>query len=130
MKSVVICASNKFAKEARAFAKGLEKLGAEVLIPPFYRASGGDLEALSASDRRVVAAGLVHDHFHKIRQADVVFIFNKDGYAGNSTNIEIGYAAALNKPIYAFSNKDSDPGRAILFQGVAKKPKELVEKLK
>jgi len=129
MKSIVICSSNKFAKEARAFAKKLEKPGVRVLLPHFYRASGGDMERLPEFDRKFLAMGLVRDHFHKIDLADAVFIFNKGGYAGNSTSVEIGYASALNKSLYALA-EDKDLSRAILFEGITRTPKELVQKLK
>jgi nucleoside 2-deoxyribosyltransferase len=130
MKSVVICGSNKFAKEARAFGKALEKLGVEVFMPHFYRASGGKWDELKDFDKPFVALGLTHDHFYKIRLADAVFIYNKDGYSGNSTTLEIGYAVACDKPIYAFSEKDEEICRSVLFRGVVTTPKDLVRLLK
>ena len=58
--------------------------------------------------------------------ADVVFVFNQDGYAGNSTTLEIGYAVALGKPIYAFS-KDPELCRRVLFNHLL--PSELATKI-
>lgn len=130
MKSVVICGSGKFAKEARAFGKALEKLGVEVLMPHYYGASGGDWKGLKDFDKPFVALGLTHDHFYKIRMTDVVFIYNKDGYAGNSTTLEIGYAVGRDKPIYALSDKDEEICRLVLFRGVIKTPKDLARLLK
>ena len=130
MKSVVICGSSRFAEEARSFAKELEKLGASVSVPHFYRSSGGDWSRIHEFDKKFVAMGLVYEHFKKIRLADVVFVFNKDGYSGVSTTIEIGCACALNKPIYALSDKDTELCRSILFCGIAEKPEDLIEKLK
>ncbi len=130
MKSVVICSSSRFSKEARAFAKGLEKLGVTVYLAHYYRSSGGDWSKISDFDKPFVALGLTLDHFYKIRMADVVLVFNKDGYAGNSTSMEIGYAVALDKPIYAVSAKDDDMCRAVLFRGIVKTPRELVKFLK
>lgn len=129
MKSVVICGSGKFAKEARAFGVKLEKLGVPVLMPHFYSASGF-WNDLRDSDKPFVALGLTHDHFYKIRKADVVFIYNKDGYAGNSTTLEMGYAVACDKPIYALSDKDEEMCRHILFQKVVKTPAALAKLLK
>ena len=128
MRSVTICGSSKFAEEARTFAKKLKELGVIVFEPHFYRASGGDWSKISKFDEKFVALGLTHDHFYKIRMADVVFVYNKDGYIGVSTNLEIGYAAALNKPIYAFSDKDPEICRRVLFSGVVNTPEELVER--
>lgn len=130
MKSIVICSSNRFAKEAREFGKKLEKLGIVVFMPHFYQASGGDWSRIHEFDKRFVAMGLTQDHFKKVRMADAVFVYNKDGYAGVSTSMEIGYAAALNKPIYALSDKDPEICRLSLFQGIIKKPQELLNKLK
>jgi nucleoside 2-deoxyribosyltransferase len=73
--------------------------------------------------------GLTHDHFYKIRMADVCFIYNKDGYSGYSVSMEIGFAVALGKTIYALSDKDPDTSRKVLFSAVCKTPEELVEKL-
>lgn len=51
--------------------------------------------------------------------ADVVFVFNKDGYAGNSTTLEIGYSVALGKPIYALKFKLESTSLAIFEKEAA-----------
>lgn len=130
MKSVVICSSARFAKEVREFAQKLRDLGVVVYQPHLYRASGGNWEAIADFDKKFVALGLTHDHFQKIRMADVVFVYNQDGYVGNSTTLEIGYAKALDKPIYALINKDEEICRYILFSGFTSTPEELVKYLK
>lgn len=61
--------------------------------------------------------------------ADVVFIFNKGGYSGNSTTLEIGYAAASGKPLYAYSDQDEEICRHILFRKFTTDPKDLVKEL-
>jgi hypothetical protein len=129
MKSVVICSSSRFAIEARDFSRVLEKMGIVVFAPHFYRDSGGDWSAIGEFDKRFVALGLTHDHFYKICMADVVYIFNKDGYSGTSTTLEISYAVALNKPIYAFSDADEEICRRVLFSGIVATPEELMAKL-
>ncbi len=129
MKSVTICASNRFAVEADAFATGLRKLGVSVFTAHFYTHNYGDLEKVKGHDRRFIAMGLTQDHFHKIRKADAVFIFNKGGYAGYSVSMEIGFAVALNKRIYALTN-DPETCRDVLFDGYAKTPAALVKLLK
>lgn len=130
MKTVVICGSNKFAKEALKFADGLEKAGVVVLKPHFYSATVGDFEGVRDVDKRFVAMGLTHDHFYKIQMADVVFVFNKNGYIGNSVTLEIGYAVALSKPIYALSADNNELCRDVLFREIISTPAELVKKLK
>ena len=130
MKSVVICGSNKFAKEALTFAESLQKAGVVVFSPHFYTATVGDIADVRDVDRKFVAMGLTHDHFYKIRLADVVFIYNKDGYVGNSVTMEVGYAVALSKPIYALSDKDTELCRTILFSGICATPQKLAKNLK
>lgn len=130
MRSVVICGSNRFTDEARAFGEALRKLGVVVYLPHFYKGSGGTWDEIKDFDKPFVALGLTHDHFYKMRMADVVFVFNKDGYAGVSTTMEIGYAAALNKPIYALSDADDEMCRRVLFRGFIQTPEELAKELK
>ena len=105
MKSVVICGSRKFKQEINKFADELEELGVLVYAP--------DVDA---------------DHIQKMRMADVVFVYNKDGYAGVSVTLEIGAAIALAKPIYALAD-DPEVCRQVLFQAVISSPEELVKKL-
>lgn len=130
MKSVVICGSSRFASEMRDFAQKLKNSGVLVYEPHLYRASGGVWSEIKDFDKKFVALGLTHDHFYKIRKADVVYIFNKDGYAGVSTNIEIGYAVALDKPIYAQEEVDEEMCRQVLFSGIVKTPEDLIVYLK
>lgn len=128
MKSVVLCGSRRFKPEMRAFGKKLKAAGIVVYEP--YLHSGQDEWAnLSQQYRNFIALGLTHDHFYKIKMADVVFIFNKDGYVGNSTTLEIGYAMALGKPVYALS-EDEELCRNVLFRKIIKDTKELILLLK
>jgi nucleoside 2-deoxyribosyltransferase len=130
MKSVVICSSNRFANKADKFGKELEKLGVNVLAPHFYTKNYGGLEKVKDHNKKFIAMGLTHDHFNKIRKSDVVFIYNEDGYSGNSVTLELGFAVALGKSIYALSDKDPETCRDILFSGYAKTPKELIKFIK
>lgn len=131
MKSIVICGSSRFAEEMREFARKLKDSGVLVYEPHLYRSHPeADWNAIKDFDKKFVALGLTHDHFYKMRLADVIYVFNKDGYAGVSTNIEIGYAVALNKPIYAFEENDSEICRKVLFSKIIKMPEELVDCLK
>jgi hypothetical protein len=130
MKSVTICSSNKFAKEALAFAEKLNKLGVTVLVPHYYTYHYGGVDKVEGHNKKFIAMGLTHDHFNKIKKGDVTFIFNKDGYSGNSVTLELGYATALGKTIYALSDKDTETCRDILFSGYANTPEKLIKHLK
>lgn len=130
MKSVTICSSNKFAKEALAFANKLRKLGVVVLVPHYHTYHYGGVDKIEDHNKRFVALGLTLDHFSKIKKGDVTFIFNKSGYSGNSVTMEIGYATALGKIIYALSDKDPETCRDILFSAYIDTPEKLVKHLR
>lgn len=129
MKSIVICGSKRFKPEVKRFAETLRKAGV-VVYAPYHHSGQNEWEGLSDAYKNFIALGLTHDHFYKIKMADVVFLYNKNGYSGNSTTLEIGYAVALGKPIYALSDKDEELCRRVLFREIIKSPKELIKKLK
>ena len=128
MKIVVLCGSRRFKPEMREFGKKLKELGVDV-FEPYLHSFQDQWAKLSDDYKKFVALGLTHDHFYKIQMADVVFVFNKDGYAGNSTTLEIGYAVATGKPIYALTS-DEELCRHVLFREITSSPEELVKRLK
>lgn len=81
---------------------------------------------LSDDIKKLVVMGLTYQHWRKIDLAAAVFIFNKDGYIGNSVNLEIGYATAKSKPIYALE-QDEELGRWFLFSEIVPSPERLAE---
>jgi len=64
----------------------------------------------------------------KIDKADIVYIVNPDGYIGRSVSVDIGYAFAKGKDIYAMYRID-DPPVMNLVKGVLS-IQELVNLLK
>jgi nucleoside 2-deoxyribosyltransferase len=129
MKSVVLCGSKRFKPEIRKFAEVLKKKGVVVYEPFLRSGEEGDWNSLSEYDKRFVALGLTHDHFYKIRMADVVYVYNKNGYSGVSTTMEIAYAAACGKPIYAYSDKDDEYCRKVFFREIINTPNALIKRL-
>jgi hypothetical protein len=129
MKSVVICGSRRFKPEIQKFTQGLIKLGI-IVFQPYLHSGQEEWENLSDGYKKFVILGLTHDHFYKIRMADVVFVYNKNGYSGVSTTLEVGYAIAMGKPIYALSDRDEELCRHVLFRGFIKTPKELAKQLR
>jgi nucleoside 2-deoxyribosyltransferase len=129
MKSVVLCGSRRFKKELREFAKKLKEKGV-VVYEPYLHSGKKEWESLSDSYKDFVYLGLTHDHFYKIKKADVVFVYNKGGYIGNSTTLEIGYAVACDKPIYALEEDTEEGCRNVLFTEIIKSPTQLIKRLK
>lgn len=41
-------------------------------------------------------------HLANIRRSDMLYLYNPKSYLGPAVAVEIGYALALNKPIYAY----------------------------
>ena len=128
MKSVVICGSRRFEKEIRKFARDLRKFGV-ITYEPFLN-KNTKINNLSHDLKRYAFLGLTLHHLSFIRKADVIFVYNKGGYAGVSTSLELGFAEALGKPIYALSDQDPESARAVLFNEIIKTPKELIKRLK
>ena len=129
MKSVVICGSRRFKPEMREFAQKLKDEGIVVFEPYLHVAKPEEWNSLSEEQRNFVLLGLTHDHFYKVKMADVVFVFNINGYSGNIVTLEIGYAVACGKPIYALE-KDEELARHVMFREIITNPNDLIKKLK
>ncbi len=125
MKSVVLCGSKRYKDQIAKFCKDLEKLGVLVFEPSFDEALPEDLFVHSHYVTAKLFKGLTLEHFDWIRKAEVCFIYNRDDYAGASVTMEMAYAAALGKPVFALSPKTGDPCRDALIDKVVKTPKSL-----
>ena len=129
MKSVVICGSKRYKKEIAAFAAKLEALGVLVFAPNFAPAVDEKLDFDGSPRSQALFKGLTLEHFDWIRKAEVCFIFNKDDYVGVSVTMEMTYASALSKPVFALSAATGDPCRDALIDKVIKTPKTLASLL-
>jgi len=131
MKSIAICGSRRFKGEMRGFAARLREVGVVIVYEPVsYLWDALSWEETPPAARKLIVTGLTLEHFAKIAKADVVFVYNPKGYIGNSVTLEIGFAAALNKPIYALAHDEGDLSREILIDTVVESPEELVELLR
>jgi len=124
MKSIAICGSRRYKPEVRALAKRLRAKGVTVFEPIMN--TNPKIRELSDDLKRYAFLGLTLHHLEQIRKADIVFIFNKDGYMGNSSTIELGAAVALGKPVYALEHDKEEPCRDVLFDEVVPTLRELV----
>lgn len=140
MKSVCICSSQRFKTEVEEFAKKLRELGAPVVFEPNFKRHRKEMiekpesERLQSKSYAEKVPGYVYEHFNKLRKADVCYVYNKEGYAGINTTLEIGFAHALDMLIYAYNPelKPEEGGeicREILFTEIIKTPEELFHKL-
>src|SRR4030043_873430 len=109
MKSVCVCGSKKFTKEIRKFENALQKRGVLVFTPILN--TNRDIDNLPKDLKRYAFLGLTLHHFEYIRKADVVFIYNKGSYMGNSVTMELGSAEAFGKPIFALEEDKDEPCR-------------------
>jgi len=126
MKSVVVCGSKKYKDEIAAFCRELEKLGVLVFEPSFKEPIPESALIHSDYVTSKIFKGLTLEHFDWIRKSEVCFVYNKDDYAGVSVTLEMAYAAALGKPIFALTPKTGDPCRDVLIDKIIKTPKALV----
>lgn len=115
MRSVVVCASKRYRQEVAAFCDALEAKGVVVYRPNIQKPIFEDQQIESEHVTKTIFRGLTLEHFDLIRKADVCFTFNKDGYVGVSVTLEIGFANALGKPIYALHAQTGDPCRDSLI---------------
>jgi len=113
---IVICGSRRFHDEIREAAQRLLDSGHIVLEPILNR--NRDIDNLPADLKRYAFLGLTHHQFDLIRKADICLVFNKDGYMGNSTTMELGFAVACGLPIYALQEDKEEPCRNVLFDFV------------
>jgi nucleoside 2-deoxyribosyltransferase len=127
MKSIALCGSRRYKPEARTLAKKLTAKGIVVYEPIMN--TNPRINDLEKDLKRYAFIGLTLHHFEQIRKADVVYIYNKDGYMGNSTTLELGAAVALGKPIYTLEHEKDEPCREALIDEVIPSFKELLKRL-
>lgn len=82
-------------------------------------------EELGEQEKRAQRRHFLQDHVKYIDQSDIVFVFNIHGRIGVSATIEIGYALAKGKCIYALQ-RDDDIGRDIVFEKYCGSKEELL----
>ena len=97
MQSVCICGSFRFYEEMVELRNALQARGVrcEWPLPGPRRAP----QAMTADE----AQDAIMQHLERMDRAEGIFIFNKGGYLGNSVVMEIGYAYAQRKPVYALA---------------------------
>lgn len=90
--TVCLCGSTKFKEDFIYWAKWFTLEGCIVTMPMIFGHSGDNISIIQKQH-------LDELHKAKIRQADLIFVLNKNSYIGESTKNEIKYAKSLNKKI-------------------------------
>lgn len=106
MKTICFCGSFKFYKEMEKAAKQLRQAGFKTIVPqPSHIRYGHKPEELKNKyDKKTLTRWEgegAFSHLENIRKSDAVYIFNKGSYLGPAVTVEIGFALALGKPIFA-----------------------------
>ncbi len=123
-KTVVICSSASFYKQAIDASEILKKLGFKVFLPLCAEKmrKSGDFRVETyktwfndGGDSYSRKTFLTKHHFKKIEKGDVVLVLNyekngKPGYIGGAVLMEIGVALHLGKKIYILNDIDSEVG--------------------
>jgi len=151
MKIICFCSSQRFRSDLEKFIKEFKEIAKSkgrsfIVLDPEFETRSTEFEKASEKERikdisyRREIPGVVYNHlFRKVVQADVVFIFNKNGYIGANTYGELFAAAATGKIIFALDKKFlmshgdelyEEPAAGVLIHDTAKTPKEFFEKIK
>lgn len=87
-----------------------------------------DFVLLKTDSKELTRRQIVDKHLEAIAQSDFLYIMNPNGYAGDSTKFELGYAHGRNKPIYSLSPMENP----VLGEYVSKilSPRDLVDYFK
>lgn len=133
-----VCISSSFRnwEKVKKLKKELEEEGFEVYtpIPADFRKDGEpsqfkeEIEEMGKEKLMEEAKKVIYPFFEKLGNSDLNYVIAKDGYVGKSVSAEIGYAYALDIPIFS-SEPIEDVGIAVLVDEVVPET-ELLEKLK
>lgn len=95
-KVITLCGSTKFKDDFIAIQRKLTLEGNIVISVGLFGHADGDFQTVIADGVKVMLDDM---HKRKIDMADEIFVINKDGYIGSSTQSEIEYSKQMNKPI-------------------------------
>ncbi len=98
-KVITLCGSTKFKDEFIEVQKRLTMEGIIVISVGLFGHADGDYQTVLTEEVKVMLDDM---HKKKIDMADEIFVINKGGYIGSSTNSEIEYAMGTGKKINYF----------------------------
>lgn len=108
LKATVSGSFDKFKPEIDLAITELQDLGVTVLAPdkgwlyiPPTGAARSKTEFRPLPSERYMSPKQVEDSFlNSIRKSDFLYVLNLEGYIGNMVSLEIGFAVALNIPVF------------------------------
>lgn len=121
---IVICGSRRFHDGIRKLSTQLREKG-HIVFEPILNQNKGIID-LPSDLKKYAFLGLTHHHFEFIRKAEACFMYNENGYLGNSGTLELGFSVACGIPIYALSEDKDEPCRNVLFDFIVKDIDEFV----
>jgi len=133
MKKVCLVGSFRFYREMLNIQKLLKSAGVNCWVPQpsKYRDPNEPSRFLSSSQTDPKEAVMRDAYectlrcFQKIDECDIVYLVNKSGYVGKSGLLDLGYAHAKNKALYALEPVDDLAVMSLITSVVS--PEQLVE---
>jgi len=108
--------------------KMFEDMGIDVLSPKASKVTNpGEEFAILETDDTNDPKTLEQRHLDAITASDALYLYNPDGYIGDSSKMELGWAIALGKPI--FCKEPVEDSTLRLFSGTVATPEEVKTKL-
>jgi nucleoside 2-deoxyribosyltransferase len=104
MKKIAVGCSMKYRDVVRETVKKLTELGLEPVFPNLNYSNENSDKANTPEEKKRLAM----EHYDAIKNADAVYLITPSGYMGTSCKLELGYAIAIEKPIF-FSEPTNDP---------------------
>ncbi len=100
-KVITLCGSTKFKEDFMREQKRLTLEGNIVISVGLFGHSGDSEVWENMTEGQLTATKIMLDDMHKrkIDMADEIFVINKNGYIGESTQSEIEYAISTNKKV-------------------------------
>ncbi len=108
--------------------KTFDSLGVDIFSPKASKVvNPGDEFAILETDDTGDPQTLEQRHLDAITNADALYLYDPDGYIGDSSKMELGWAIALGKPV--FCKKLVDDSTLKLFCGKVATPEQVKEEL-
>ena len=100
--TIVVSGSfRRFFPEISKTVLTFESLGMVVLSPAASEVTNPDEEfAILKTDKTRDPKVLEQGHLDAITKADALYLYNPEGYLGDSSKMELGWAIALGKPVF------------------------------